>query len=202
MLKTFYGTALFIAFLMLSFFSQAQNTMQEIGLRVSTNLTNLSPSFIYKKQIGENLYKRYNGGLANLNYSNGNKTGNRLGFNAFLSMGKEKRRDIGNLLKFINGLQYVGGFSLNDATTESTNSTLKQTAFNGSLGLGYLLGVQFDLSPTFYINLETIPGGNIFYQSSRTKQTNIDPVTNATWGLGGDFSNSVVINIVYCFSKK
>ena len=200
MLKTFYGTALFIAFLMHPFFSQAQ--MQEIGLRVSTNLTNLSPSFIYKKQIGENLYKRYNGGLANLNYSNGSKTGNRLGFNAFLSMGKEKRRDIGNRLKFINGLQYVGGFSLNDATTESTNSTLKQTVFNGNLGLGYLLGVQFDLSPTFYINLETIPGGSISYQSSRTKQTNIDPVTNATWGLGGDFSNSVVINIVYCFSKK
>ena len=179
MLKTFYGTALFIAFLMRPFFSQAQ--MQEIGLRVSTNLTNLSPSFIYKKQIGENLYKRYNGAFANLNLNQGT-TGSNYSLGTSLSFGKEKRRDIGKRLKFINGLQYLGGIGFSYANDSSPSNANTQTMFNGSFGLGYLLGIHFELSPSFYVNLETIPSANISYQSSSIKRQGVTTNSNGIWG--------------------
>jgi hypothetical protein len=73
---------------------------------------------------------------------------------------------------------------------------------NVNLGLCYLLGVQYELSPTFYLNLETIPNANASYQFHSTKQQSGTKFTNNLWGLDGDFSNSVAVNIVYCFSKK
>ena len=206
MLKQFYHTVLLMAFVMLSFTSQAQNSMREIGVRVSPSLTNLSPSFIYKKQIGENLYKRYNWGIAHLSLNQNSNKVTYGSFNTAISMGDEKRRDIGKRLKFISGLQYNGGvgFSHNDYVTQSVQNTLSstQTQFSGNVGFSYLLGIHFELSPAFYVNLETIPGGNVSYQSNTVKGPNIITNTTNTWGLNADYSNGVVINVVYCFSKK
>ena len=207
MLKQFYHTVLLMAFFMLSFTSQAQNSMHEIGVRVSPSLTNLNPSFIYKKQLGENLYKRYNWGIAHLSLNQNSNKATYGSFNTALSIGKEKRRDISKRLKFINGLQYAGGvsFSRNDYVTQSAQSAAvssTQTQFGGNVGLSYLLGIHFELSPAFYINLETLPGGNVSYQSNSVKGPNVITNTFNTWGLNADYSNGVVINVVYCFSKK
>ncbi len=203
MFKKIYITVLFKALLMLPFSSHAQNTMREIGLHVSNlSLTNLNPSFIYKKQIGENLYKRYNFSFANINFQK-NKTTNRYGLNTSLGFGKEKRREMGKRLKFIHGLQYLGGIGFNYNTSNNPNNQLsKQTTLSANVGLGYLLGVQFEISPSFYINLETVPYINLSYQYLGVKQPNSDAVSDNTWGLRGDYSNAIAVNIVYCFAKK
>jgi opacity protein-like surface antigen len=206
MSKHFHAVLLFMAFSMLPFFSHAQNTQQEIGVRISNfNITNLYPSFIYKKQIGENLYKRYNFGLANVDFGH-NSTFSRASLSTSLSIGKEKRRDIGKRLKFIHGLQYLGGlgFSYTDnlSNNTTTNNASKQTIVNANFGLGYLLGVQFELSPTFYVNLETMPVANASYQYEGINRPNTAKITNNLWKLHGDFSNAIAINVVYCFSKK
>lgn len=202
MSKHFYITVLLVAFSMLSFFSSAQNNMREVGMHVSNlSLTNLSPSFIYKKQIGDNLYKRYNFSFANLDFQH-NKNLSRYGFSTSLGIGKEKRRDIGKRLKFIRGLQYTGGLSFNHDSNSSNSSFIKQTTYSANIGLGYLLGVQFDISPAFYINLETVPYANFSYQFSNRKQTNADTVSDNTFRLNSNYSNAIGINLVYRFEKN
>ncbi len=202
MSKYLYFRVLFIVFSMLPFLSNAQNEIREIGLHVSNlSLTNLNPSFIYKKQIGENLYKRYNFSFANIDLQH-NETMSRYGLNTSLSIGKEKRREIGKRLKFIRGLQYQGGLGFNFSSSERSNTSLKQTMYGANVGLGYLLGVQFDISSSFYINLETVPYVSLSYQYSGVKQTNSDAVSSNTWGLHGDYSNAIAVNVVYCFAKK
>jgi hypothetical protein len=202
MSKHFYITVFFIAFLISPYFLSAQNNMHEVGVRVSNfNFTNLSPSFIYKKQVGENLYKRYNFGFANIDFGQ-NKTFSRTSLNTSLSIGKEKRRDIGKRLKFIHGLQYIGGLGFSYSDDLSSNNPSKQTMVNANFGIGYLLGVQYELSPTFYLNLETMPIANASYQYADIKRPNAIKSNNNIWALHSDFSNAISLNIVYCFTKK
>ena len=157
----------FSASLLTNLFTQAQDApRREIGLRTTlADLTNLG--FIYKKQITENTYRRYRlavGGLS-INVIN-NST--QAGFSAGGAIGMEKRRPLDDRLKFIYGTELIGNISVVSAsggTTTIDNGNGSTTTINGpgrtlitpSIGIGFVLGAQYDLSPKWYINAEIIP---------------------------------------------
>jgi hypothetical protein len=128
--------------------SNAQVQNREIGVRFS-NLSSFD--LVYKTQKAENKFRRYRLGAANIGLSTlGGSTQGQ--FNAQFAIGTEKRKNIAPNLQFIHGFEPA--FSLM-AYSLNSNAT-----FMLGLGLGYVLGVQYDLSPKMYINLEAIPSIN------------------------------------------
>jgi hypothetical protein len=181
----------------------AQHT-QEVGLYVNS-LTNLSPSFLYKKHIKENIYKRYNFGVADVRFSNA-KYSTSAQINLSFSTGTEKRQIIGERFSFVHGLQYQMGLNLshNDAS-DTTNIKILGTVHHlgqgivTSFGLGYLLGIKYDISPYFYISAETIPTAIASYQLNRLKSGSADFSNFGIFGINGNLANIATLSVVYTF---
>lgn len=163
--------ALFIM-AMLSPKLQAQNDMKEIGLRLGAS----GSDFVFKKEKKPNKFMRYRAGLNNLGLL-GNDN-----FVASLNFGiaMEKRKSIDDKLWFISGLEPSVSFA-----TVSDNSFLR-------VGLGYILGFQYDVSEAFYVNIEATPfiGTDLGDNSSDSILFDIAP------------NSSAAISVVYRFQKK
>lgn len=158
---------IFFALILTSLFAQAQDApKREIGLRTTpADLTNLG--FIYKKQVTENTYRRYRLAVGSLsvNVINSNTQAS---FSAGGAIGKEKRRPLDDRLKFIYGTEFIGNISavsVSGGTTTIDNGNGSTTTISGSsrtlitpsIGIGFVLGAQYDLSPKWYVNAEIIP---------------------------------------------
>ncbi|MFD2570381.1 hypothetical protein ACFSUS_07030 [Spirosoma soli] len=158
---------LFCAFIVFSFSTQAQEVpKREIGLRTSpANLTNVG--FIYKKQLSENTYRRYRlaVGTLGVNVINDNT---QVSFNVNGAIGKEKRKPMDEKLSFIYGTELIAGIGLtsisggtttidigNGSTTTINGSSV--TLFTPSVGIGFVLGVMYDIKPKWYLSAEIIP---------------------------------------------
>ena len=138
----FFGTFLFFGHQ-----SHAQNQNREIGLHMS-GLNDFN--FIYKRQKEENKFARYRFLFTNLGYRGfeGDNSGN-FNFGFGIAAGVEKRRSISEKLQFIHG--WEPRLTLN-LTANSDNYFL-----NIRPAIGYVLGLQLDLSEKFYVGVETIP---------------------------------------------
>lgn len=151
---------------------QAQNDMKEIGLRLGAS----GSDFVFKKEKKPNRFMRYRAGLNNLGLL-GNDN-----FVASVNFGvaMEKRRSIDDKLWFISGLEPSLGFA-----TISDNSFLR-------VGLGYILGFQYDVSDAFYVNIETTPfiGTDLGENGSDSILFDVAP------------NSSAAISVVYRFQKK
>jgi hypothetical protein len=146
---------------------QAQNTPnanREIGLRASS-LNNFG--LIYKKQLGENTYRRYRLAFGNLsaNFIGSNSL---IGFSAGGAIGKEKRRPITDKLQFVYGTELIASVSLNSSNTGTltiTDGNGSTTTYSGgsllivtpSVGVGFVLGAQYTINPRWYVSAELIP---------------------------------------------
>ncbi len=124
---------------------------RELGLRFSgLDKYNL----VYKVKDSENFYWRYTLGALNLGFSdvsNGYISYSNLGI-AF-SVGGEKRSKITEQLKFIHGLEPSFSFGIQ----AQNNAHITQYG----VGLGYVLGFQYDFSDKFYMNIESVPSVNL-----------------------------------------
>lgn len=137
---------------------------KEIGLR-STNLNSLG--FIYKKKLSENTYRRYRLAFGNLN-ANFTGSNTQVGFSAGGAMGKEKRRSINDKLQFIYGTEFIASVAFNSASSgtvtidNGNGRTSTYTGFNDllvlpSIGIGFVLGAQYNINPRWYVSAELIP---------------------------------------------
>lgn len=157
----------------------------EIGIRFFglDGLKNFN--LIYKKQLKSGNFFRVR--LANLNfdYRNGERQNGSSLIGAQAFVGLEKRKAIKNNLYFIHGFQ--AGLSISYSAQSDINR------FDFSPSIGYLLGLHYDLSSRFYVNLETIPS---LYSNFNV----IDGNLKKDFTLGGGFnSNSVNFTLAYRF---
>ncbi len=170
LLQTLYLT-LFIS-IVSSASLHAQNDMKEIGLRLGAS----GSDFVFKKEKKPNKFMRYRVGLNNLGLL-GNDN-----FVASVNFGiaMEKRRSIDDKLWFISGLEPSLSFA-----TVSDNSFLR-------VGLGYILGFQYDVSEAFYVNIEATPfiGTDLGENNRDSILFDIAP------------NSSAAISVVYRFQKK
>ncbi|QMW02918.1 hypothetical protein [Spirosoma foliorum] len=140
-------------------------TKHEIGLRIS-GFSNIG--FIYKKKLSENTYRRYRLAFGNLNANFHDSSMLLFGFSAGGAMGKEKRRAINDKLQFVYGTELIASISLNSSSTG--NLTIEDgnggtTTYKGSdllivtpsVGIGFVLGAQYNFNPRWYISAELIP---------------------------------------------
>lgn len=118
---------------------KGQNINRETGLRLTASG---GSDFVFKKEKDSGRFKRLRVGLTNLGYS-GTNDEFRLGF--VFALGLEKRKKIKDQLYFIHGFEPGIRISSLDG-----NSDLQ-------VGLGYVLGFQYDIAPNFSALAEAIP---------------------------------------------
>lgn len=150
----------------------AQGNNKEIGLRLGS----FGSDFVFKKEKKPNKFLRYRAGLNNLGLIGSDN------FVASVNFGiaVEKRRAIDEKLWFISGLEPRLSFA-----TISDNSFLR-------LGLGYILGFQYDVSDAFYVNVEVTPSISTDVGNDASDSIIIDAAPNS----------SAAISVVYRFKKK
>lgn len=160
---------------------KAQEGYREIGLRL-TDFNSLN--FIYKKQLYENIYKRYR--VVAGNFLIRIKDEFLLNTNLGLAIGKEKRKDIAERLQFVHGWEpaVFAGFSKNDT----------DFVLSGNINLGYVLGFQYNASEKFVVSLEAIPYFGVY--ASYT-DSGLNPVAVQ----GGISNNVAAITVVYRFFR-
>ncbi|HKK79382.1 MAG TPA: hypothetical protein VJ933_07115 [Phaeodactylibacter sp.] len=181
-MKTFHFTLVLLLSLSLQAHSQTSDSTswREMGLRLS-GVDNLD--FIYKKQLGENRYKRIRLLFSDLQFRRLNDTNL---FNASLggALGWEKRRTIAEKVQFLHGWEPFLNLSF--------NSTNDRFGLNTILGVGYVLGFQLTVSEQFYVALETIPSLSI--------NLNAGEAASDAVAVGAGFnSNAVALTLVYRF---
>ncbi|NNE29019.1 MAG: hypothetical protein HKN16_05260, partial [Saprospiraceae bacterium] len=144
---------LFVLFLFVYPTSQTQAQDREFGIRLA-NLQNFG--LIYKKNKVSH-WTRWHASFAGLDADFSEDVFNGrldLGF----SVGKEKRKAVGEKMNFIHGSQFLLGLSL-----RSNNSNFNGTT---SLGYGYLIGMNLELPNSFVLSLETIPRINVVFNGN------------------------------------
>ena len=157
--------------LLSAFSALAQDaSKREIGLRTSpADLTNVG--FIYKKQIAENTYRRYRLAVGNLGVGTTGNEDVQVNFGVSTAIGREKRRPLDDRLKFIYGPEFVGSLNIvaTGAGTTTINTGNGTITVDGSgvliapsVGLGYVLGAQYDINPKWYISAEIIPTVSLY----------------------------------------
>ncbi|AUD04541.1 hypothetical protein [Spirosoma pollinicola] len=145
-------------------YAQDAPSTREIGLRAS-DLNSFG--LIYKKQISENTYRRYRLAFGNLGV-NFIRSNTLVGFSAGGAMGKEKRRPISDKMQFIYGTELIASVNLNYTSAGSItvdNGNGGTTSYTGSdllivtpsVGIGFVLGAQYNFNPKWYISAELIP---------------------------------------------
>jgi hypothetical protein len=192
-----------VVFFLLQITANAQQSTHEIGVQI-VDITKLSSNFIYKKRIKDNVYRRYNFDINHLSLGakNSNLNTNSFIFNA--SIGTEKRKNIRERFNFVYGLQYRLGFDLQFSNTliQANNGALIQYSkqeINTELGIGYLLGVKYDIAPYLYASIETMPTISAIYDRGRNK-TELGVTANTDiFGIKSLWANIAVVSVVYTF---
>lgn len=176
----------FIAvFSSLAFVNQiyAQSTpVHEIGIRL-TGLEDFD--FVYKKEKQLNQFFRHRLGLVDLQAS-GNSNTTLWSFGLGYAFGIENRKSINDKLKFIHGFE--PRMALNYSSFEGRT---QNWAFQ--VGVGYVLGFQYDFAQAFYVNIEAIPA--VTYTRNQNSQDGI-PENNFKAGFS---SNAVALTLAYRF---
>jgi hypothetical protein len=134
---------------------------RELGAQISS--FGSSPfSLIYKKQKTENRYHRWRAAIGQISVNNIESSSENLTLDLGLFYGLEKRRALAEQITFNHGWEFGGnlglGFTENDPN------------FSLGLGLGYVLGVQYNARQPFFVNIETIPGIHVRFLNTAGSQ--------------------------------
>ncbi|MCX6180548.1 MAG: hypothetical protein NT150_01295, partial [Bacteroidetes bacterium] len=124
-----------LTFLSFSSVIHAQTKNMEIGIRYA-GLNYYD--FVYKQAKNENTYRRFTLGVTNLLISGSSNSKPDIGFISAFSIGTEHRKNINSHLKFIHGFEPL--FALGYFRQNATNLPF------AAVGLGYVLGFQYDFS--------------------------------------------------------
>ena len=163
---------------------QAQSDYREVGTRFAS-FDNFG--IIYKKETAENKLTRYNLAFTSLNLS---ESSGQTVFSGGLSfgIGWEKRKQISDKLMFIHG--FSPSFTFGYANASGAGGSTSSLGIN----LGYVLGLQYNISDELYFNIETVPG---FVSNAAFR-----PGANVyNFGIRGD-SQSAALTLAYRFRKR
>jgi hypothetical protein len=165
---------------------------REIGLRFnSLNLGSADGfSAFYKKEIGENKYRRYRFGFGNIGFNkttngNGNVHGSNLDIGAGIAVGTEHRKQLSKKTMFYRGWEWNAG-----AGFWARNQENRDYSYRLNLGIGYVLGFQHDINQHFAVSIEAIPSVGIGYNYNRSSRSE---VLSASASVG----NTVALSLVY-----
>lgn len=119
---------------------------QEIGLRL-TGLEDFD--LIYKREKSANQYFRHRLGLISFGVTGKDDT-SVSEFGLGYAFGIEKRKPVNDKLNFIHGFEprIASQYRSMDGNT---------IGWDLMVGVGYVLGFQYDFSEKFYVGLETVP---------------------------------------------
>jgi len=168
----------------------AQTPMKrEIGLRSSLD-NPLNAGFIYKKQLAENRYRRYRLGFIDATV-NVQSRAILAQYGIGAAIGTEFRKDLDSRLQFVHGPEFSASLSVVAVGNSGTADEYTQIA--PRLGIGYVLGVQYNINSQWYVNMETIPALSIGaqytygYQNPAPVYTISANLNLATVGLTGAY---------------
>lgn len=157
----------------------------EVGLRISgINFDGFNSfSAIYKKKLDNGKFRRISGSFGGINLGN---EFNRFSFsiNAGFSIGNEKRRQMGKRTSYYTG----PSFSLNAGLSKQESF---EPNWNLAPSLGYILGIQYDFSEYWAVNLETIPSGSISLRQFSGSDVGVN--------VNASFSSNVVLSLMHKF---
>ncbi|MCF8247376.1 MAG: hypothetical protein K9J37_16920 [Saprospiraceae bacterium] len=161
------------------------NHKYEVGLRFSGINFNGFNSFsaIFKKKLDSGRYRRIGGTFGGLGFANDFDRFS-FSFNVGLSIGSEKRKQMGERTSFYSGPV----FSLNSGISKTEGI---DPNWNLQPGIGVVLGLQYDFNEYWAVNLETIPSGAIALR----KFNGSDVAVNANFG----FSSNVTLSLMHKF---
>ncbi|MBD2702106.1 hypothetical protein IC229_15755 [Spirosoma sp. BT702] len=162
-MKTFFSI-LFVNILITTSVSAQVAPTREIGLRMS-NFNSIG--MVYKKQMRENTFRRYRLAFGNLS-ANFDQNTSLFSLSAGGAIGKEKRRSVNDKLQFIYGTELIASVTLysgvngpvtidtgNGGSTTITGSN--RFLASPSIGIGFVLGAQYNFNPRWYLSAELIP---------------------------------------------
>ena len=184
-------------------FSQAKN--REIGLKTS-NLTNYR--LIYKQERKTpGKYLRFDAG-ANINFRNtydSNAKHNTFGSNISLRLGFENRINLSEKFELIHGLMpnLKFGFQYDKINPSQSNfpKTQLQT-ITAQIGLGYIVGAQYNINEHFSIGAEIIPSLNVGYSNSRTNSAPNLPISSINQIFSNiNITSAAGLFLMYKFNK-
>ena len=191
--KVLFCTAILMAFFSLSLSAQSKSMpKREIGLRFnSLNIVGGDAfSAFYKKEIGENKYRRYRFGFGNIGFSQTTNEGeNRSNFSlgASIAVGTERRKQLSNKTMFYRGWEWNAGTNFSARNQENFDY-----GYHFNVGLGYVLGLQHDINQHFAVNMEAIPGVGLSNTYNRSTRSN-------TFNAGASVGSTVALSLVYKF---
>ncbi len=138
----------------LSCYSSSGQTHHEIGLQMY-RLDNFG--FIYKRSKNDKVYTRHRLAMSELVFNRA-EVSTHYRFSLAYHIGFERRKSITEKLQFIHGFEpgIQGNYSHSHSVSSSSHS------FFGALHLGYILGFMYDISPDFYVAMETVPSLSFF----------------------------------------
>ncbi|MEY3240327.1 MAG: hypothetical protein RIR11_1765 [Bacteroidota bacterium] len=189
--KVLFSTAILMAIFSISLSAQISSTpKREVGLRF--NSLNLGSgdgfSAFYKKEIGENKYRRYRFGFGNIGFSQTTNEGeNRSNFSlgASIAVGTERRKQLSNKTIFYRGWEWNAGTNFSLRNQENFDY-----GHHFNVGLGYVLGLQHDINQHFAVNIEAIPGVGLSNTYNRSTRTN-------SFNVGASVGSTVALSVVY-----
>lgn len=156
--------------------------VREIGLGTSNFTGNFN--LIYKKQLEEDKYRRYDASI-NFDYRKPtNDPNTELGSTTLtFRLGTENRKYLDDKFKFVHGFFYGGGISLTFVNNHTEGRIMPLA--------GYQLGFQYDISDQLYIGATTFP--------AISATVNFD--SNETWisNVALDFYPTAELSLLYRF---
>ena len=174
-----------MAIFIMSFTSNvfSQEKYHELGLRFSDFQ---DFDFIYKAQKNPNELIRYRLAFTNGGYQKINENTHQFNFNVGFAIGVEKRKSINEKLSFIHGWEPFITVGLN-TIDKFTNASFQP-------GVGYVLGFQYALFESFYVNVETIPSISTNFQVNSNEFSD-------NFNLNAGFnSNAIALTVAYRFA--
>ena len=142
-------------------------------------------SFLYKKQIVPNTYRRFNL-LFFRTAILGNSVRQSAHANLGFSIAKERHQKINNKLSFYKGWEYGASASLSSIFGE-------RNAYNLAANLGYLIGFEYRFTTGIAIGLELLP--QISLQHSKPD------LSEGHWRFNANLNTTNIgINLIYYFN--
>lgn len=158
--------------------AHTQTTAREVGI-YAYGLDNFAAS--YKKQLADTKWFRLR--FANSSFSvRKQERSHPLQLGASVGLGVETRKN------FSNKMFWYRGWELTPGVNFQANGNNKN--YDVRLGIHYVLGLQYELNKSFYINAEILPGifGNYNYN---------DVTKLHLWNAGWSFNNAASIGVFY-----
>jgi hypothetical protein len=116
-------------------------------------------SLVYKKPKATDKYVRWRATYGQVGVSSDEGADSNFNFGAGLNFGIEKRKTLAEKFQFCRGLEYGAGLSFFDG--DNSDAILSV-----GVRVGYVLGLQYNATKNVFVNLETIPGVSLGFDSN------------------------------------